>query len=85
MTKRDHLPVLNLQNFDRFPNRNRYGFASPHDFNLLKSELYYSNSPNLLNSDNQLSPSPMLPNSCRVTLNKRQSENIGSYATARGM
>lgn len=75
----------NLPRLD-FRGANKRPIASPHELNLLKSELYYMNSPNNANyyGDPLTSPAMLLPNSCRVTLDRRSDRgSSGAIASAR--
>ena len=70
------LPPLNLRGSSRNPSLRSMGITSPHELKLLKSEVYYVNSPNT--RDPMMSPNNLLPNSCRITFDKR-SYDQGSY------
>lgn len=53
---------------------------SPHELGLLKSDVYYINSPNA-RFEPMFSPSTLLPNSCRIQRDKK-SEHGGTYGYA---
>lgn len=56
---------------------------SPHELKLLKSDLYYVSSPNN-RVDPMFSPSSLLPNSCRIQLDRRVEHQANhSYVTER--
>ena len=58
-------------------------FESPNELKLLKSDLYYINSPNN-RIDPMFSPSSLLPNSCRIQLDRRvEHHGNHSYVTER--
>jgi len=82
---RNILPPLNLRGSNRHPSIRSLGITSPHELKMLKSEVYYINSPNA--RDPMMSPQTLLPNSCRINFDKRSSDQY-SYpyvATERRM